>query len=125
MAGLTLDTGALIALERNDRRAWGFSRIATERGQPVCVPAGCLAQFWRSNHPRVARVLAGATVDALTHRNALEVGRLLARTGTVDVVDASVALGAVARDQAVVTSDPDDFERIASAAGLGLRVLRV
>ena len=125
MAGLTLDTGALIALERGDRRAWGLLRLNDEREGTLSIPAGCLAQFWRRNHPRVARLLGAAVVDPLDHPAALSVGRLLASSGTADPIDASVVLVAAARRQAVLTSDPSDIERIAEAGGFNLRVLRV
>jgi predicted nucleic acid-binding protein len=41
------------------------------------------------------------------------VGLLLARTATADIVDAHVAVCAQRTDQAIVTSDPGDFKRIA------------
>jgi hypothetical protein len=46
--------------------------------------------------------------------DATAVGRLLARTGTADIVDAHVVVCAHRAGQAVVTSDAADLSRIAS-----------
>ena len=43
---------------------------------------------------------------------ARRVGRLLASTGTADITDAHVALCALRRDAAVLTSDPEDIRRL-------------
>ena len=58
--GLTLDTGALLALERGDSRVRALLRRALERGLPLSVPAGVVAQAWRGGprQARVARLLA-------------------------------------------------------------------
>ena len=40
MAGVTYDTGALIAAERNDRRIWTLHRRALERGMMPTVSSG-------------------------------------------------------------------------------------
>ena len=42
--GLTYHTGALIAGDRSDRRAWALHRRALERQIVPMVPAGVLAQ---------------------------------------------------------------------------------
>jgi len=46
MAGITYDTGVLIAAERGDRRVWALRRRSLERGMVPTVPAGVLAQSW-------------------------------------------------------------------------------
>ena len=46
--GLTLDAGALIALERGDRRVVALLREALDRRVRICVPAGVVAQVWRN-----------------------------------------------------------------------------
>ena len=43
MAGITYDTGVLIAAERGDRRVWALHRRSLERGMVPTVPAGA----WR------------------------------------------------------------------------------
>jgi predicted nucleic acid-binding protein len=50
---------------------------------------------------------------------------VLAASRTVDVVDASVADGAVARGDAVVTSDRRDIERLAASLRRKIVILAV
>jgi predicted nucleic acid-binding protein len=114
-AGLTLDSGALIAAEKGDRRFWALWKEALDRGVTVTVTAVVVAQVWRGDSPVIARVLAGCEVEELTEERAKRVGRLLAASGTTDVVDASVVVGAAARRDAVVTSDRRDIERLIGA----------
>lgn len=44
MAGLTLDTGGLIAIDRNNRRVVALLARARETGARVTVPSTALAQ---------------------------------------------------------------------------------
>jgi hypothetical protein len=113
-AGLTLDSGALIAGEKGDRRFWVLWKEALHRGATVTVPAAVVAQVWRGNSVVIARVLHGCVVEALSEEHAKRIGRLLAVSGTTDVVDASVVVGAAARRDAVVTSDRRDIDRLVS-----------
>jgi hypothetical protein len=53
------------------------------------------------------------------------VGTTCGRAGTGDVVDASVVVGAVARRDGVVTSDPRDIRQLASALGVRLQLFEV
>jgi hypothetical protein len=69
MPGVTLDTGALIAIERADRRMQALLDEAHAAGLPIDIPAGPLSQAWRSG-PRQARLartlhLANVAVPAL------------------------------------------------------------
>jgi predicted kinase len=113
-AGLTLDSGALIAAEKGDRRFWALWKEALNRGATVTVPAAVLAQVWRGDSAVIARVLRGCEVEDLSEEGAKRVGRLLAASRTTDVVDASVVVGAAARRDVVVTSDRRDIERLVS-----------
>lgn len=116
MNGTTLDTGALIALERGDERVRMLLRHATERRIPVAIPAGVLAQAWRDGRrqAQLARLLNAPNTEivALDRRQALRVGEICARTRTSDVVDASVVACAQERKHRVVTSDPDDIRTL-------------
>ena len=55
VVGLTLDSGALIGLERGEERIRALLRVALERGFSITIPAAVLAQSWRGG-PRAARV---------------------------------------------------------------------
>lgn len=50
---IVLDTGALLALERNDRQMWARLKVAAEAELPVLVPVAVVAQAWRGG-PRQA-----------------------------------------------------------------------
>jgi hypothetical protein len=124
MAGVTYDTGALIAAERNDRRMWALhAGLLAEEVAPV-VPAPVLAEAWRGG-PRqanVARLLAMCTVEWMTEDQARQVGVLAGRSGHDDIVDVTVVEGATRRGDAVVTSNRDHIEKVGQAAGVKLRI---
>lgn len=113
MTGVTLDAGGLIALDRNDRRVIALLARAAETRSPVTVPATALAQAIRrpERQVRLARLIRQptTTVRELDRVDATSVGRLLAASGTGDVVDAHVVICARRAHQRVVTSDPDDL----------------
>ena len=114
--GLTLDTGALLALERGDSRVRALLRRALERGLPLSVPAGVVAQAWRGGprQARVARLLADPSVHVapLEDMTARAVGLLCGRSGHRDIVDVHVALLAQEQGHTVVTSDPEDLSAV-------------
>lgn len=110
MAGITLDAGGLIALDRSDRRVIVLLARAVETNSRVTIPASALAQAMRrpERQARLSRLIRQPTSDvvALDRVDAVQVGRLLAASGTSDVVDAHVVLCARRSAQRVVTSDP-------------------
>ena len=114
--GLTLDTGALLALERGDSRTRALLRRALEAGLPLSVPAGVVAQAWRGGprQARVARLLADPSVYVapLDDMTARAVGLLCGRSGHRDIVDVHVALLAEEQGHTVVTSDPEDLSAV-------------
>ncbi len=122
MSGVTLDTGGLIALDRNDRRVVVLLARARETGAGVTVPATALAQSIRRPERQVglARLIRQPTTNvvALDRVDATSVGRLLAASGTADVADAHVVICARRAAQQVVTSDPDDLRRLDPTLGL-------
>lgn len=113
MAGMTMDAGGLIAVDRNERRVLVLLARARETGSRVTIPASALAQAVRrpERQARLARLLRQPTTDVvpLDRVDATNVGRLLAASGTSDVVDAHVVICARRARQQAVTSDPDDL----------------
>ncbi len=113
MPGVTLDAGALIALERNDRRVLVLLARTRETGADVMIPATALAQVVRApaRQVRLARLVRQPTTDVvpLGRVDATNVGWLLGASGTSDIVDAHVVICARRSGQQVVTSDPDDL----------------
>ena len=109
---VVLDAGALIAIDRADRRVIRLLELAGG----VHIPAGALAQAWRNpaRQVRLGRVVAAAGVDIhpLDALQARAAGQLCGATGSSDVVDASVVLVARTVDGVAVTSDSDDLRRL-------------
>lgn len=116
MPGLTLDAGGLIAVDRDERRVAVLLARAAETRAAVTVPASALAQAIRQpeRQARLARLIRQPTtvVVDLDRVDATNVGRLLAASGTTDIVDAHVVVCARRARQRVVTSDPDDLRRL-------------
>lgn len=109
---VVLDAGALIAIDRADRRVIALLELA----QDIHVPAGALAQAWRNpmRQVRLVRVMSseGVAIHPLDALAARAAGQLCAATATSDVVDASVVIVARMVDGVTVTSDSDDLRRI-------------
>ena len=113
---VVLDAGALIAFERADARMRALVREALRGGMRLVVPAGVLGQVWRggSRQTILRSLVSGPTtaVPALDQLLAEAAGVLCGRSGTSDVVDASVVLTARREHAVVVTSDVDDLRRL-------------
>ena len=115
MPALVLDTGALIALDRDDPKLWVRLEDAICASVDIKVPVGALAQAWRdgSRQARLARVLRNCEEVTMDGPTARELGTLCGRTGTDDVIDASVALTAAralpSGRVVVLTSDRHDI----------------
>lgn len=113
---ITLDAGALIAFERNDRRMLVLLARALAANIGIAVPAGVVAQVWRDGRRqvRLARLLSSPPVEIvpLDDRAARAAGQLCGVRGTADVVDASVVLCARARNGGVVSSGAGDLSRL-------------
>ena len=122
MAGLTLDAGALIAFERNDRQVVALIAQSLEHGYSLAVPAGVVGQVWRDGRrqARLARFLGSdrIEIETLDDQRARQAGQLCGVRGTADVIDASVVLCARARGHRIATSDPDHLRRFDPAAQL-------
>ena len=117
LSGITFDAGGLIALDRNDRRVLALVARARERGTRITIPATALAQVIRNpaKQARLSRLIRQTDTDlvGLDRTDATSVGLLLARTGTVDVVDAHIVVCARRAKQAIITSDAADLRRLA------------
>jgi predicted nucleic acid-binding protein len=124
---MLFDTGALIALERNDRAMWRRLKSAQLIGHVPISHGGVVGQAWRGRGPRAARlaqVLAAIDVRPLDDRLGRASGELLAVAKRRDVVDAALVLLASDGDQ-ILTSEPDDIAPLALASGHHVELVRV
>ena len=114
--GLTYDTGALIAAERDERILWSLHRAALGRGITPTVPVGVLAEAWRGGpQHQVSRLLKGCRVESMNELQGRAVGTLIGQSGLVDIVNVAVVEGASRRGDAVVTSNRTHIEQVAHA----------
>ena len=115
-AGITLDAGALIALDRGDKRLIALLDRALAQRLKLRVPSGVVGQAWRDGRIQVtlARFLRIDEVEiiALDEQLARACGELCGATETDDVIDASVVILARQRGDRIVTSDPRDLRRL-------------
>jgi len=124
---LVLDSGALIALERNDRAMWRRLKAALVAKSVPKSHGGVVGQAWRGGGPRqalLARALAGIDIRPLDDSLGRSAGSLLARDGGGDVIDAALVLLAEDGDD-IVTSDCEDLELLAARLGRHVELLRV
>ena len=124
---LVLDSGALIALEKNDRVMWRRLKAALLAKNVPVSHGGIVGQAWRGGGPRqtlLARALAGIDIRPLDESLGRAAGDLLARAGRADVIDAALVLLADDGDD-IVTSDPEDIEPLAARLGRHVELLHV
>ena len=117
MGGVTYDTGALIAAERNDRRMWALhAGFLAEEVTPF-VPAAVLAEAWRggARQASLSRLLALCVVEPMDEPVARDVGVLMGKSRHDDVVDVAVVESALRRGDAVVTSNRGHIAAIAGS----------
>jgi hypothetical protein len=124
MSGYTLDTGALIALERRRQRMLGFLGLAKADKIPVVVPSVCIAEWWRGRTAVREKILGAVIVEHTDDALVRLTGEALASVPTATCVDAMVMASAARRGGVVLTSDVDDLVRL-QAAFPSVRVLGV
>ncbi|MDW3180036.1 MAG: hypothetical protein R8J94_21860 [Acidimicrobiia bacterium] len=115
---LILDTGALVALERNERPMWVRLKAAQLDGDVPLTHAGVIGQAWRGGprQARLATALKGIHIHSIDETTGRLAGQLLGAAELHDVIDAAVALLAHDGDS-IITSDHDDLETLANTLG--------
>jgi hypothetical protein len=123
---LVLDAGALIAIDRGDRRLAALVALGRRAGADLVTVAPVVGQVWRdgARQARLARALPMMEVLDVRLAAAQVAGEVLRETGGSDVVDALVALSARPGDQ-VLTSDPGDISELLDARQVKAIVVRV
>jgi hypothetical protein len=124
---LILDAGALVAVERRDELTITLIKRELAARRAPRSHGGVIGQVWRgggSRQARLAKLLPALKVFPLDEALGRRAGALLARARRSDVVDAAVILLATDGDS-ILTSDPDDLEPLAFAAGLHVEIVPV
>ena len=120
------DAGVLIAAERNHRDIWADHRARLELGLVPRTTAPVVAQDSRSpRQAQLRRLLRGCDIVPFSPEESHDVGALLAKAGTSDVIDAHVVLTAARRSASVLTSEPDDLLHLAGHLLAPVRVQNV
>lgn len=126
MSRLVLDAGAFVAFERGEAGVRAFLAAAQRLGLEVVTTAPVVAQVWRDGRKQalVARLLAATRIDAPSEPAARRAGELMAKARTADAVDA-LLVGLARSGDTILTSDPDDIDRLIAAAGVRAAVQTV
>jgi hypothetical protein len=124
MGGVTYDTGALVAAERNNRQMWALHAGYLAEEVIPTVPAPVLAEAWRggSRQASLSRLLRMCDTEPMSEELARNVGVLAGKSGHDDIVDVCVVEGAIRRGDAVVTSNMTRIRTVADAAGAIVRI---
>jgi hypothetical protein len=109
--GLTLDTGALIALEARRLRMRMHLQLAHDERRVITVPAPVVVEWWRGRTDVREHILASVVVEPLSERLARLAGEALAAVRGATAIDAVVMASAALRGDVVYTSDIDDLGR--------------
>lgn len=119
------DSGTLIAIDNREREALRRHEERLAERDQLIVPAPVAAQVVRapSRQARLMFTLRGCRIVPFEKRHVAEVGMLLARSGTSDVVDGFVAVAAAEAEAAVITSDASDIRHLLGTLGARLAVL--
>jgi hypothetical protein len=112
MNGVTLDAGALIALERRRQRIGAVYLAAKSMGVIVTAPAVAVAEWWRGRSDARDVLLAGVRVESTDTALAKLAGEAVAAVKGATTIDAIVMASAARRGDLVYTSDVHDLERL-------------
>jgi len=113
--GWTLDTGALIALERRKKRIIDLWSRAIDDEVSITIPTIVLTEWWAGTgtHADVLRdIQESVTFEALDDRLAKIVAIARLKVASATLVDTVVAASAAQRGDAILTSDPQDMQRL-------------
>ena len=110
--GITLDTGALVAIERRKQRGVQLLQLAQRRLAVLAVPMPVLAEWWRGRTDVRERMLDVINVEPLSLAVAKAAGEAQAAVSSSTAVDAIVMAFAASRGDVVFTGDTLNLERL-------------
>jgi predicted nucleic acid-binding protein len=110
--GITLDTGALVAIERRKQRGMRLIELARRRLAILSVPVPVITEWWRGRTDVRERILDAVNVEPLSLAVAKSAGEALAGMARSTTLDAIVMAFAASRGDVVFTGDRGDLERL-------------
>jgi predicted nucleic acid-binding protein len=110
--GITLDTGALIAIERRKQRGTQLLELARQRLALLSVPVPVIAEWWRGRTDVRERILDVVNVEPLSLAVAKSAGDAQASVASSTAIDAIVMAFAASRGDVVFTGDTSDLARL-------------
>jgi predicted nucleic acid-binding protein len=114
VTGITLDTGALIALERRSQRMRAVYLRAIDLELQLTAPTVVIAEWWRGRTDARDKLFASLYVEPLTGQIAKAAGVAMAAVKRATLADAIVMASAALRGDLVYTSDFDDLDALRS-----------
>ncbi len=87
-AEVTLDAGALIALQKHSSKMKAILAELIDADANTHEPSVVVAQAWLGNSPPMARLFGHCNLQAFSPSQARKVGQMLASSRTSDIVDA-------------------------------------
>jgi len=98
---VTLDTGALIALERRDLRMRRLLIVAARERETLVVPTVVLGEWWRGRSDLRDEIVEAVVIEPLGAELAKRAGEALALVRGATFVDAVVMASAASRGDVV------------------------
>ncbi len=120
----TLDTCALIGIERRQQRTLAFWRTALASGIPLVAPTAAIAEWWRGRSDARDQILGTLVIEPLDTLLAKMAGEAMAHVKGSSLTDSIVMASAARSGGVVLTGDFDDFERLRMHFP-GVRILEV
>ncbi len=115
---ITLDAGALVAVDRGDHGTWSDLKTMVRAGSVPVIPTSIVVETWRgARQGRLGQLLRLCDVEPLDEATARRAGELCGRAGTADPIDAVVIVSASRRGGIVLTSDAADLAHLVSHLG--------
>jgi predicted nucleic acid-binding protein len=109
---ITLDTGALVAIERRKQRGTQLLELARQRLAVLSVPVPVIAEWWRGRTDVRERILDVVNVEPLSLAVAKSAGEAQASVASSTAIDAIVMAFAASRGDVVFTGDTSDLARL-------------
>lgn len=111
---MILDAGVFLALDNPSKRGVIVALVEKMQAEGIqpSTNEGVLAQSWRQPETQVAMTRLLRAVTTYPFGDPKAIGLRCALSGTSDVVDASLAVLAEQLNQTILTTDPDDMERL-------------